>query len=70
MGLAYELYHALLEVGHAAHRAGIPLNRVPIEIAQSSLDLWRRDEKVMMRYVALVLAGTQAGQGLLLYGQP
>ena len=44
--MADELYLAMLEVGHAARRHKIPgpLAHTMIEIAQKSLELWRRDD--------------------------
>ena len=58
MGLPEELYFAMLEVGFCARRYKIPgpLNAMS-DIAQQSLELWRRDEKAAMRFVAMVLAG-------------
>ncbi|MEW7980833.1 MAG: hypothetical protein AB2813_13835, partial [Candidatus Sedimenticola endophacoides] len=59
MGLPEELYFAMLEVGHAARRRKIrgPLAGSMIDIAQKSLELWRRDEKTAMRFAKGVLAG-------------
>ncbi|MEW8390051.1 MAG: hypothetical protein AB2660_21270, partial [Candidatus Thiodiazotropha sp.] len=57
--LAYELYLAMLEVGHAARRHKIPgpLTHTMIDIAQKSLELRRQDEKTAMRFATGVLAG-------------
>ena len=59
MGLPEELYLAMLEVGHCAHRQKVPgpLAHTMIDIAQKSLELWRRDERAAMRFAAMVLAG-------------
>ncbi len=59
MGLPEELYFAMLEVGHCARRHKIPgpLAHTMIDVAQKSLELWRRDEKAAIRFAALVLAG-------------
>ena len=57
--LATELYFAMLEVGRCARRHKIPgpLTHAMIDIAQKSLDLWRRDERAAMHFAAMVLAG-------------
>ena len=59
MGLPEELYFAMLEVGHCARRRKIPgpLAHTMNDIAQKSLQLWRRDERAAMRFAAMVLAG-------------
>ena len=59
MGLPEELYFAMLEVGHCARRRKIPgpLAHTMIVIAQKSLEFWRRDERAVMRFAAMVLAG-------------
>ena len=59
MGLPEELYFAMLEVGHCARRHKIPgpLAHTMIDIAQTSLELWRWDERAAMRFAAMVLAG-------------
>ena len=59
MGLPEELYCAMLEVGHCTRRHKIsgPLAHTMIDIAQKSLELWRRDEKTAMRFAAGMLAG-------------
>ena len=51
---ADELYNAVLEAGHAARRHKIsgPLAHTMIDIAQNSLELWRRNEKTAMRFAA------------------
>ena len=55
--LTDELYLAMLEVGHAAvrHKVPGPLAQTMIDIAQKSLELWRRDEKTAMRIAEGVL---------------
>ena len=57
--LADELYLAMLEVRHAARRHKIPgpQAHIMIDIAQKSLELWRRDDKTAMCFAAGVLAG-------------
>jgi len=57
--LADELYFALLEVGYCARRQRIPdpLASTLINIAQCSLELWRRDEQAVMRFARRVLSG-------------
>lgn len=59
MALVDELYCAMHEVGYCARRNRIPgpLARTMIDIAQKSLDLWRRDEGAAMRFAAMVLSG-------------
>ena len=59
MGLPEELYSAMLEVGHCARRHKIPgpLARTMINTAQNSLELWRDDEKTLVRFARKVLAG-------------
>jgi len=59
MGLPEELYFAMLEVGHCAHRHKIPgpLAYTMIDIARKSLELWRQDERAAMRFATMVLAG-------------
>ena len=59
MGLPEELYIAMLEVGHCARRHKIPgpLAHTMVDIAQKSLELWRRDERAVMCFAAGVLAG-------------
>ena len=59
MGHPEELYFAMLEVRHAARRHKIPgpLAHTMVDIAQKSLELWRRDEKIAMRFAAGVLSG-------------
>ena len=59
MGLPEELYFAMLQVGHCAHCHKIPgpLAHTMIDIAQKSLELWRRDERAAMHFAAMVLAG-------------
>ena len=50
--LADELYLAMLEVGQAARRHKIPgpLAHTMIDIAQKSLELWRQDERAVIRF--------------------
>ena len=59
MGLPEELYSAMLEVGHCARRHKIPgpLAHTMVDTAQKSLELWRDDERIMVRFVHKVLAG-------------
>ena len=59
MGFPEELYMAMLEVGHCAHRHKTPgpLAHIMIDIAHKSLELWRQDERAAMRFAAIVLAG-------------
>ena len=59
MGLPEELCCAMLKVGHCArnHKIPGPLAHTMIDIAQKSLELWRRDEKTAMRFAAGMLAG-------------
>ena len=57
--LANELYLAMLQVGHAAcrHKIPGPLAHTMIDIAQKSLELWRKDEQAAIQFAAGVLAG-------------
>ena len=57
MGLPEELYHAMLGVGYQAKRHKIPgpLAGTMIDVAQKSLDLWRRDERAAFRFASLVM---------------
>ena len=57
--LADKLYLAMLEAGHAARRLKIPgpLAHTMIDVAQKSLELWRRDEKAAVRFAAGELTG-------------
>ena len=57
--LANELYLAMLEVGHEAHRHKIPgpLAHTMIDITQKLLELWPQDGKTSMRFAAGMLAG-------------
>jgi hypothetical protein len=59
MGLPEELYCAMLEVGYCARRHKIPgpLAKTMIDVAHTSLDLWRRDEKAAARFASMVLSG-------------
>jgi hypothetical protein len=59
MGLPEELYFAMLEVGHCARRHKIPgpLAHTMIDIAQESIELWRRDERAARRFATGVLSG-------------
>ena len=59
MGLPEELYSAMLEIGFCAQRHKIPgpLAHTMIDIAQKSLDVWRRDERAAIKFAALVLSG-------------
>ncbi len=59
MGLPEELFSVMLEVGLCARRHKIPgpLAFTMIDIAQKSLELWRRDERAARRFAAMVLAG-------------
>ncbi|GFR59457.1 hypothetical protein ElyMa_001794800 [Elysia marginata] len=59
MGLPEELYFAMLEVGHCARRHKIPgsLSHIMIDIAQTLLELWRRDERAAMLFATGVLSG-------------
>ena len=58
MGLPEELYSAMLEVGHCARRHKIPgLAHTMVDTAQKSLELWRNDERIMVRFAHKVLAG-------------
>ena len=59
MGLPEELYFAMLEVGHCARRHKIPgpLAHTMVDTAQKSLELWRDDERTMVRFARKVLAG-------------
>ena len=56
---ADELYLAMLEVGHAArcHRIPGPLAHTMIDVAQKSLETWRRDEKMAVPFASGVLTG-------------
>ena len=59
MGLPEELYSAMLEVGHCARRHKIPgLAHTMVDTAQRSLELWRDDERIMVRFARKVLAGS------------
>ena len=57
--MADKQYNAMLEVGHTAHRHKIPgpMAHTMIDIAQNSLELWRRDDKTAVRFAAGVLIG-------------
>ena len=59
MGLPEELFSVMLEVGHCAshHKIPGPLAHTMIDIAQRSLELWRDDERIMVRFARKVLAG-------------
>ena len=59
MGLPEELYFAMLDVGHQTRRHKIPgpLARTMINTAQNSLEDWRDDERIMVRFARKVLAG-------------
>ena len=59
MGLAEELYMAMLEVGHCARRLKIPgpLAQSMINTAQRMLDIWRQDEKMVFLFAVMVLSG-------------
>ena len=59
MCLADELYFAMLEVGNSARRHKIPgpLAHTMVDVAQRSLELWRMDEKIAMRFATGVLSG-------------
>ena len=57
MGCPEELYFAILSVGHCARRHKIPGFRAVIDIAQTSLELWRSDERAAIRFAAKVLTG-------------
>ena len=59
MGVPEELYPAMLEVGHCAHRHKIPgpLAHTMVDTAQKSLELWQRDERAAMRFAAMLLSG-------------
>ena len=58
MGLPEELYSAMLEVDHCARRHKIPgLAHTMVDTAQRSLELWRDDERIMVRFARKVLAG-------------
>ena len=58
MSLPDELHFAMLGVGWQAkrHKISDPVARTMIDVAQKSLDLWRRDERVAFRFVRLVMA--------------
>ena len=57
--LADKLYNAMLDARHTARRHIIPghLAQTMIDIAQKSLELWRRNEKTAVRFAAGVLTG-------------
>ena len=57
--LVDELYIAMLEDGDCARRNKFPgpFARTMTDIAQKTLDLWRRDERAAMRFASMVLAG-------------
>ena len=58
VGLPEELYCAMVEVGAVAcrHKVPGPLACTMTDVAQKSFDLWKRDEKAAMRFVAMVLS--------------
>ena len=62
MGFPEELYSAILEVGQWARRHKIsgPLAHTMIDIAQKSLELWRRDEQAAIRFAIRFAAGVLA----------
>ena len=57
--LADELYNAMLDAGHTAHRHKIlgPVAHSIIDITQNSVELWRQDEKTAVCFAAGVLTG-------------
>ena len=57
--MSEDLYFAMLEVGHCARRHKIPgpLAHTMIDIAHKSLDIWRQDERAVLRFATRVLAG-------------
>ena len=57
MGLPEELYIAILLVGQRARRHKIPGIRAVIVIAQTSLELWRSNERAAKLFASKVLAG-------------
>ena len=59
MTLVDELYCTVVGVGYCARRKKIPgpLTRTMIDIAQKSLDLWRRDKGAARRFASIVLSG-------------
>ena len=57
MGLPEELYFAILSVGHSARRHKIPGFRAVIDIAQTSLEIWRSNERAAISFAAEVLTG-------------
>ncbi|KAK3774262.1 hypothetical protein RRG08_050767 [Elysia crispata] len=57
MGLPEELYFAILSVGHSARRHKIPGFRAVIDIAQTSLEIWRSNERAAISFAAKVLTG-------------
>ena len=59
MGLPEELFSVMLEVCLCARRHKIPgpLAHTMVDTAQKSLELWRDDERTMVRFARKVLAG-------------
>ena len=59
MGLPEELYCAMVEAGAVARRHNVPcsLARTMTDVAQKSIDLWKRDENAAVRFAAKVLCG-------------
>jgi hypothetical protein len=57
MGLPDELYDAMLGVGYAAKRHKVPMLPTMIDSARKLLPIWHEDERTMVRFAAILLAG-------------
>jgi hypothetical protein len=57
MGLPTELYCAMLDVGYTAKKHKVPNLPTLIDSARKLLPIWRKDERAMVRFAAILLAG-------------
>ena len=61
MGLAEELYFALIDVGYTARRCKIPgpLSQSMIRTARDWLEVWREDELAVNSFTSMLSSGVQ-----------
>ena len=61
MGLAEELYFALIDVGYTARRSKIPgpLSQSMIRTARDWLEVWREDERAVISFASMLSSGVQ-----------
>ena len=61
MGLAEELYFALIDVGYTARRCKIPgpLSQTMIRTARDWLEVWREDERTVISFASMLSSGVQ-----------